>query len=229
MTGRFQTATETNASPNVSAVIFDLGGVVLESPMAAISRFELANRLEPGAINRAVVAAGDGGAWARYERGELGRPRFLRAFGDELRGHGVEVDVRDLMERIEESLRARPEMVRAIGAIRDRGIKLAAITNNWAPFDPDGLPSLFDVFLESVVEGVRKPEPAIYLRCLDRLDVPPHTAVMLDDLGPNLKPARALGIDTIKVVSARQALADLESRLGFALHAGEAHHGPGRG
>lgn len=202
---------------SVDAVIFDLGGVILESPMPVISRYEHSHGIVQGSINRAVAAAGSDGAWARHERGELDRERFVRAFGDELRGHGVGIDVVALMEQIESSFRARPEMVDAIDAIRVHGIKVAAITNNWTPFDPEGLPRLFDVFLESVIEGVRKPEPAIYLRCLELLQVRPHRAVMLDDLGPNLKPARALGMATIKVVSPRQALSELESTLGFPL------------
>jgi putative hydrolase of the HAD superfamily len=96
---------------------------------------------------------------------------------------------------------------------------VAALTNNWSTFPKGRLPQHFDVFVESVVEGVRKPEPEIYRRCLERLDSPPALTVMLDDLGPNLKPARELGITTIKVVDAESAVAELGSLLDIELFA----------
>lgn len=199
----------------VEAVVFDLGGVVLESPMHVIADYERGAGIAPGSINRAVHAAGDHSAWARHERGELERDRFLEEFRAELLGAGLTVETGELMGRIEGNFRPRPVMIRAIEHLRSSGFAVAAITNNWTPFPPDGLPRLFDVFLESVVEGVRKPEPEIYRRCLDRLAVAPSDAVMLDDLGPNLKPARAMGMATVKVLSPEQALSDLGALVGL--------------
>lgn len=194
-------------------MIFDLGGVVLDSPMHVITEYEVEHDIAKGAINASVVTAGPRGAWACHERGELDRDGFLVAFADELRSHGMEVDTGALMARIEASFTERPEMVRAIAEIRASGRSVAAITNNWSPFEPHSVPRLFDVFVESVSEGVRKPEAEIYRRCLERLAVPARRIVMLDDLGPNLKPARDLGMATIKVVSAAQALDELWALL----------------
>ncbi|MCY4505120.1 MAG: HAD-IA family hydrolase, partial [Hyphomicrobiales bacterium] len=73
---------------------------------------------------------------------------------------------------------------------------------------------LFDSVLESSKLGVRKPEPKIYELACAALNVQPHEAVYLDDLGVNLKPARAMGMATIKVESEAQALADLAKALG---------------
>ena len=75
----------------------------------------------------------------------------------------------------------------------------------------------FDVVVESAVEGLRKPDPRIYELVCARLEVAPAEAVFLDDLGVNLKPARALGMTTIKVTDPDSALSELTAVLGFPL------------
>jgi putative hydrolase of the HAD superfamily len=75
---------------------------------------------------------------------------------------------------------------------------------------------LFDLVVESSVEGVRKPNPRIYEITCERLSVEPQRAVFLDDLGINLKPARELGMKTIKVTSEAQAIEDLAGITGLS-------------
>jgi putative hydrolase of the HAD superfamily len=75
--------------------------------------------------------------------------------------------------------------------------------------------ALFDLVVESSVEGVRKPNPEIYTRTCKRLGVACSDAIFLDDLGINLKPAKALGMRTIKVVSEAQAIDDLAGITGL--------------
>jgi len=70
---------------------------------------------------------------------------------------------------------------------------------------------LFDHVIESAKIGLRKPDPRIYQKMIEALKVDPNKCVYLDDLGVNLKPAREMGMTTIKVVSAAQALAELEA------------------
>ena len=77
--------------------------------------------------------------------------------------------------------------------------------------------ALFDAVLESRVLGVRKPDPRFYELACEALGVQPDECVFLDDLGVNLKPARALGMHTIKVTDPDAALAELEHLLGLAL------------
>jgi putative hydrolase of the HAD superfamily len=72
----------------------------------------------------------------------------------------------------------------------------------------------FDLIVESSVVGLRKPDPAIFELTCRRLGTAPHACVFLDDLGVNCKPARALGMTTIKVVDPDDALLELESVLG---------------
>ncbi|MFP5468893.1 MAG: HAD-IA family hydrolase, partial [Alphaproteobacteria bacterium] len=71
--------------------------------------------------------------------------------------------------------------------------------------------------IESKRAGIRKPDPRIYQMSCDALAVRPEQAVYLDDLGVNLKPARDLGMRTIKVGEPGKALAELEAILGHSL------------
>ena len=75
----------------------------------------------------------------------------------------------------------------------------------------------FDIVVESWLEGVRKPEPEIYRRTLARLGVAAREAVMLDDIGVNLKTALNMGMATIKVTDPIVALEELEALVGVSL------------
>lgn len=204
------------------AVIFDLGGVVYPSPLDVFRVYEREHGLPDRFLSEVVLADPEHGAWSRLERGELGFDEFCDAFDAECAARGGTVSARDLMAEVGAGLEARPAMVAAIGSIRCHGLKTAALTNNWADA-PDATSGRgpaadwFDVVVESAVEGLRKPDPRIYRLVCERLEVAPAAAVFLDDLGANLKPARELGMTTIKVADPDAALADLEAALGFGL------------
>jgi len=204
----------------IEAVIFDMGGVVLGSPLAAIARYERESGLPAGAVNRVVAAAGEAGAWARLERGELTAEAFCAPFEADCRAAGVTLDARRLMAAMAEATAPRPRMLEAIRRIRSRGLGTAALTNNWVR---DGervaarLRDRFDVFVESSVVGLRKPDPRIYELVCRELGVAPPAAAFLDDIGRNLKPARALGMTTIKVDDPDQALRELGALIGVDL------------
>lgn len=185
----------------VAAVILDLGGVVLDSPLAAISEYEAENGIPAGSINRHVGAAPGGGVWGAHERGELDFATFCDGFELELAHQGLIVDPAVLMARIATVARPRPKVVEEIDRIRAQGIKVAALTNSWPSMPMGGITSHFDVWVESWKEGLRKPDPEIFLRTLDRLHVEASSAIFCDDLGPNLKAARGLGMETFKVES----------------------------
>jgi putative hydrolase of the HAD superfamily len=207
----------------IEGVLFDMGGVVMDSPLHAIARYERAHGLPANAVNRAIAAAGEAGAWARLERGELTAETFCAPFEADCRAHGVEVSGADIMAAIAEAGVARPMMLEAIRRLRARRLRVGALTNNWkrtGPEDdviPHRLKDHFDVFIESRVVGLRKPDPKIYLLACRELGVPPERTAFLDDIGGNLKPARALGMATIKVDTPEQALRELAALLGFDL------------
>ncbi|HVR32405.1 MAG TPA: HAD family phosphatase [Acidimicrobiia bacterium] len=195
----------------LQAAIFDLGGVVLDSPLGAIAAFERRTGIPAGTVNSMVVATGDDGAWARHERGEVPHDLFLKLLRAEFEIGGHDIDTAALMADVDGSIRVRPRMVRLVDQLRRAGVRVAALTNNWTPFGPDGIARHFDVIVESVLEGTRKPERRIYEITLERLGVEAQHCVMLDDLGPNLKPARDMGMTTIKVTSVEQAIAEIDA------------------
>jgi len=205
------------------AVIFDLGGVVVGSPLHAIADYERDHDMPAGFINRFVVTTAPGGAWSQLERGELTLDEFYPAFEDDCAQAGCRISARVLMERVGAATVPRPAMLTAITRLRTAGLKTAALTNNWlAEGDgAGGLRPYFDVFVESAVVGLRKPDPLIFTLTCEQLGVTPPEAVFLDDIGLNLKAARALGLATIKVVEPDAALVELEALIGVSLRAGD--------
>lgn len=218
------------------AVIFDLGGVVMPSPFDAFRAYERRQGLPHRFVSEIVVSGGETGAWSRFERGELGPDAFATAFEAECAAAGHAVVVADLFAEMgagstdAEVGGAHAGMVEAIRAIRAHGLRTAALTNNWV--DADGgtrvrgpspiariLDGLFDTIVESAREGLRKPDPRIYALTCARLGVGPEESVFLDDIGANLKPARAMGMATIKVEDPTAAVAELAGLLGFPLGA----------
>lgn len=205
------------ARPN--AVIFDLGGVVMGSPLHAIAAYERAVSIPSGFVNRHVVTTGAAGAWSRLERGEVSLDAFYPLFDAECAAAGQALSARAMMEQIAIEAQPRPRMLAAIRSIRARGLRTAALTNNWIGDGTDRrdwLGEVFEVVVESALEGLRKPDPRIYQIALERLGVAAIETVFLDDIGRNLKPARELGMLTIKFEDEVQALGELAQALGFA-------------
>lgn len=202
-----------------SAVLFDIGGVVVGSPLWAIQEYEQLEGLPPGRINRHIVDSGPSGAWARLERGELTLEEFFPIFEKECRAAGQNVSARRMMQMIQAATLPRPEMLQAIRRIRSAGLRTAAVTNNWISEEQAFAPiaELFDLVVESARLGIRKPDPRIFTYACEQLGVAPSKTVFLDDIGRNLKTARALGMTTIKVDDPHAAIVALEELLGIAL------------
>ncbi len=202
------------------AVVFDLGGVVMESPLHAINRFEDQHGIVRGSITSLVATAGPDSAWTALETGRMALSEFIPAFEEQLARAGMHVPVAELMTAIEAETVPRPSMLAAVDALRSAGLRVAALTNNWVPFsaiDEHRVRSRFDVFVESYREGVNKPDPRIYRTLLDRLSIPASRIVYLDDIGRNLKPGRDLGMTTIKVDDPEAALRELGGLVGLKL------------
>lgn len=203
----------------VSAVLFDFGGVVLTSPLEAFDAYEQRQGLPPGVIRRINTTDPDGNAWAKLERGEVDADGFADLFRAEATAAGAEIDPYAILALL--AGEPRPVMVEALRRLRAAGLPVGLLTNNIAPLPRDGelgeVLALFDAVVESSVEGIRKPEPEIYRRALAELGTTPDSCAYLDDLGVNLKPARALGMHTIKVTDPDVALRELSEITGVAL------------
>jgi putative hydrolase of the HAD superfamily len=205
-------------------VLWDFGGVLSSSPFEAFAAYERHLGIPEGFIRSVNATNPDANAWARFERSELDLPGFDAAFAAESEALGHRVAGQEVIARLAGEL--RPTMLEAVRACRRQGLVTGLLTNNIVASDvgDDGgwsrtldLPSLFDVVVESAKEGVRKPEPAAYELVLRRMGVTAAETVFLDDLGINLKPAKAMGMATIKVLDPDEALAELEQILGLSL------------
>jgi putative hydrolase of the HAD superfamily len=208
----------------IEAVIWDFGGVLTTSPFEAFARFETERGLPADIIRRTNANNHWENAWAKFERAELDIEAFDQLFAAESLALGAEVRGKDVLPLLSGDL--RPEMVEALRRVKIR-FKTGCITNN-LPANSIGSPSgrslyvaevmaLFDHIIESAKIGLRKPDPRIYRMMTEALDVDPRNCIYLDDLGVNLKPAREMGMTTIKVLSAAQAIAELETATQLSL------------
>ena len=205
----------------IKGTLWDFGGVLSSSPFEAFARYEVEQGLPHGFIRTVNSTDHHTNAWARFERAELDLAGFDTAFAEESAAHGHRVPGADVLELLAGDL--RPWMLDAVRRCREHGLVTALLTNNVAPMQERRwsqgveLDVLFDVVVESATAGVRKPEPEAYELVLTQMGLPAEEVVFLDDLGINLKPARAMGMTTIKVEDPEVALSELERVLGVSL------------
>lgn len=201
----------------IRAVIFDLGGVILGSPFSGFRDLERQLGIPDRWLAEHVLTMGEDGAFFRLERGDITAADFAREFTVETRDRGHEVAGAEVLRVIAEAVQPRPRMLAAVDRVKAAGLRVGVITNNWKADDAgwSGLAGRFDAFVESAVERIRKPDPRIYEIACERLGVDPAECVFLDDIGSNLKPARDMGMTTIKVGDPDQALEELSDVLGF--------------
>lgn len=214
------------------AVIWDFGGVITSSPFEAFNRYEAANELPENFIRNINASNPDTNAWARFERSDIDADAFDTAFREEALAAGHDVPGSDVLALLAGDI--RPEMIAVLDGLKARGYRIACITNNVKTGKgPESNPGMagsaekaqavadvmtrFETVIESSLVGVRKPDPAIYQMACEQLGLTPDACIFLDDLGINLKPARAMGMGTVKVLNAAQAIDDLATLLGHEL------------
>ncbi|MCZ6861955.1 MAG: HAD-IA family hydrolase [Alphaproteobacteria bacterium] len=211
----------------VRAVIWDFGGVFTSSPFVAFARYEAEHGLPKDFIRGVNATDPDTNAWAKLERSEIDAETFDVLFAAESTRLGYTVGGRDVLALLAGEVRS--VMVSALMICREK-LKCACITNNAKVGQGPGMTfdqkkskevskiiDLFDLVIESSKVGYRKPDPEIYRIACRKLGIEPSEAVYLDDLGINLKPARAMGMKTIKVTDPDAALRELEAAVGFSL------------
>src|SRR3984885_13371243 len=197
----------------IEAVIWDFGGVLTTSPFEAFARFERERGLPIDIIRRTNASNHWDNAWAKFERAEVDLETFDRLFAAESLALGAEVGGREVLPLLSGDL--RPEMVEALRRVAAK-FKTGCITNNLPAnaigsaggrslYIAEGM-ALFDKVIESAKIGLGKPDLRIYQMMIKTLGVDPTNCVYLDDLGVNLKPAREMGMKTIKVIKGTQAI-----------------------
>lgn len=209
------------------AVLWDFGGVILSSPFEAFRHYETEAGLPKDFIRSLNAFNPDTNAWARMERSEVSRTVFVELFEAEALEQGHKLDGWRVLQAISGDI--RPQMVEALRRCKT-AFRVACITNNMKAGEGPGMArnpekaqavadvmTLFEHVVESSKLGLRKPDPLIYRHACDLLGVSPENCIYLDDLGINLKPARAMGMRTIKVGDPDQAIAELEAMVGIPL------------
>jgi len=203
----------------IKAVLWDFGGVILSSPFEAFNRYEEEHGLPKDFIRTVNATNPHDNAWARLERSDITPAQFDTQFADEAEKLGHRVPGADVLALLSGDV--RDEMVTLLDELKERGYLLACLTNNVGGSHAsaaraeviNAIMARFDVIVESSKVGVRKPEKPFYEMACQLLGVDARECVFLDDLGINLKPAAAMGMQTIKVVSADQAIKDLHRVL----------------
>jgi putative hydrolase of the HAD superfamily len=209
------------------AVLWDFGGVILSSPFEAFNRYETEIGLPKDFIRGLNARNGDTNAWAKMERSEVSLEGFVELFEEEARQQGHKLDGWRILQSLSGDI--RPQMVEALRRCK-RAFRVACITNNMKHGEGPGMArsadqakavaeimTLFEHVVESSRLGMRKPDPRIYRHACDLLGVQPEECIYLDDLGINLKPARALGMRTIKVGDPDAAIDELQAMVGIPL------------
>ncbi|MEL6723421.1 MAG: HAD-IA family hydrolase [Pseudomonadota bacterium] len=210
---------------DLQAVIWDFGGVLTSSPFEAFTRYEEEHGLPKDFVRSVNAVNIQENAWAKLERSEVNAEEFDVLFRDESLALGHEVPGKDILGLL--SGNVRPAVVNALKTCKAH-VKVGCITNNAPVGKGAGMSSdeskaaqvseimtEFHHVIESSKLGIRKPDPRIYALMCEALDVDPAHCVYLDDLCINLKPARAMGMHTIKVLNEAQLLQDLRDATGF--------------
>jgi len=212
-------------STDLQAVIWDFGGVLTSSPFEAFTRYEAEQGLPKDFVRSVNARNIHENAWAKLERSEVNADEFDALFRSESQALGHEVPGKDILGLLSGDI--RPAVVAALEACKAH-VKVGCITNNAPIGKGAGMSSdsnkaekvaeimtVFDHVIESSKLGIRKPDPRIYALMCEALDVDPARCIYLDDLGINLKPARAMGMHTIKVLNEAQLLQDLRAATSF--------------
>ena len=210
---------------DLQAVIWDFGGVLTSSPFEAFTRYEAEKGLPKDFVRSVNALNIQENAWAKLERSEVTADEFDTLFREESAALGHEVPGKDILGLLSGDI--RPAVVEALKTCKGQ-VKVGCITNNAPVGKGAGMSSdankaaqvseimkLFDHVIESSKLGIRKPDPRIYALMCEALDVDPAKCIYLDDLGINLKPARAMGMHTIKVLNEAQLLQDLREATQF--------------
>jgi epoxide hydrolase-like predicted phosphatase len=200
------------------AVISDWGGVLTSPLLGSFNRFQQQADIPLEtlgvAMQRLTEANGENPLFP-MERGEISEAEFLAALGTEVEAHlGRAVPMETFAADFFSTLETNAPMVDWLVGAKDRGVRVALLTNNvreWEPRWRAMLPDdLFEVVVDSSRVGLRKPDPRIYELVLERLGLPGGACAFVDDLEPNCVAAAEAGMHAVWFQDSEQAIAELE-------------------
>ena len=204
--------------PELDAAIFDFGGVLTTSIRASFTEFERQLNLDDGTLIDAFRHEAENGEpdFFLLEKGLITEAEFyqrmlqhLRDFtGKDIQFPGDPVKVRQMLFG---SIRRNDDMIAAAVRIGAH-YKTAILTNNvkeWTDWREWVEAHIFDLIVDSSHEGMRKPDPAIYLLTCERLGVTPDRAAFVDDIPTNVEGAEAVGLRAIQFTTTEEVLEQL--------------------
>ena len=206
----------------IRAVICDFGGVLTSPLVGSFMKFQEHSgvSLEQLGAAMAKLAEESDGQHPLFalEKGELSEAEFLRRLEDAL---GGDVSLEGFGERYFEHLHPNEEMIGEMRRLRERGLRMALLTNNvreWEPLWRAKLPDIdeiFEVIVDSAFVGMRKPEPGIYELTVERLGdgVAAADCLFVDDIEANCEMATELGMTAVHFRDAAQAIAEIEAAV----------------
>ncbi|UJA19628.1 HAD family phosphatase [Thermoleophilia bacterium SCSIO 60948] len=206
----------------VRAVISDFGGVLTTPLIHAFARVQEEHGISTAALGMALYALAerDGeNPLHRLERGEMSEADFLAACAEEIeRVEGSRPELGRFNELYFGALDPNAEMIGYMAELRDRGLRMAMLTNNvreWEARWRSMLPvdEIFELVVDSAFVGMRKPEPRIYELTLERLGLSAPECVFVDDIEVNVVAARELGMSAVLFETTEQARAEIDAAL----------------
>ena len=207
----------------IRAVICDFGGVLTSPLVGSFMKFQEHSgvSLEQLGAAMAKLAEDSPGQHPLFalEKGELSEAEFLRQLEDAL---GGDVSLERFGERYFQHLDPNEEMIEEMRRLRERGLRMALLTNNvreWEPLWRAKLPDIdeiFEVVVDSAFVGMRKPEPGIYELTVERLGdgVSAADCLFVDDIEANCEMATELGMTAVHYRDTAQAISEIEAALG---------------
>ncbi|MEU0133170.1 HAD family phosphatase [Streptomyces sp. NPDC006296] len=188
----------------VSGIVVDWGGVLTRSFADGIAAWADADGVDAeefhAALGRVLGPDAVPGPAARQfhlvERGELPVADFEATLATLVRRRdGTPPAAEGLVDRMFAPFTDEPAMADLLRVLRGAGLKVALLSNSWGhTYDRRGWDALFDAVVISCEVGLRKPEPEIFRHTARLLDRPLDACVLIDDLGRNVRAARALGM-----------------------------------
>jgi epoxide hydrolase-like predicted phosphatase len=210
-------------SDRIEAVVSDFGGVLTTPLMNFFARFQDDAGIPLDALGKAMARIADEEGFHplyELEKGKLSEPRFValleQATSAEL---GRQVHLHGLADAYWSDLDTNDAMVAYLRSVRERGYRLALLTNNVREWEPRWramvpVDELFELVVDSAFVGTRKPDPGIYELTLDRLGLAAEQCVFIDDIEVNCEAAQRLGMHAVWFRDTEQAIADVDAALG---------------
>ena len=206
----------------IRAVVCDFGGVLTTPLFGGFAAWQEEHGVPVEALGRAMARAAaerSENPLFELERGELSYESFLglldAALTDEV---GRPVEMAGFAEAYWARLEHNEPFIAYLRELRERGLRLALLTNNVREWEPRWrrrwpIDELFETVVDSAFVGMRKPDPRIYELTLERLALPPQACAFVDDLQINCDAAAALGMHPVVFRDTAQAIQELERLL----------------